>query len=265
MKTLIIVSSSYLGNTMKVASAIGKELNATIKTVDEMSSVEISNYNLIGIGSAINFASHSKNILRLVEVLSLENKKVFIFSTRCRPILGKYHMKLRILVERKKGILLGEFSCCGFDRTGPWVGMNGYNKNRPNSKDLFNATVFANDIRRKAHPLYKWKNTYPIINHYKGLDVRPNNVIGSIVLLDKDTCIKCHKCVDSCPMNVFLVENDTENDVIPIGEKNCIQCGLCQKRCPKDAIYINETFSNGVRILFREVFTNYLHKAYWFR
>lgn len=95
MKTLIIVSSTYLGNTMKVAKAMAQELKATVKCPKEVTESDISSYDLIGLGSGINFASHNKEIISLVEELDIARKKIFIFSTRCRPILGSYHKKLK--------------------------------------------------------------------------------------------------------------------------------------------------------------------------
>lgn len=265
MKTLIIVSSTYLGNTMKIAGAIAKELNAIIQKPEEITQSSINDYDLIGFGSGINFSAHNKNILHFVEKLHLENKKTFIFSTRCRPTLGKYHSKLKTLIKNKGGILLGEFSCRGFDRTGPWVGMNGYNKDRPDSIDLFKAGIFANNIRRKAHPLSIYKKTFPIIDQYKGLSVRNEKVLGDIVLLNTTACIRCGKCENNCPLNVFSIENNHTKEVIPIRQKDCIMCGKCEKECPVDAIYINESFFNGLRIMFREILTNKLQTAYWIK
>ena len=93
--------------------------------------------------------------------------------------------------------------------------------------------------------------------------MRENKVVGDIVLLDTISCISCGKCAENCPLNVFLVEKENEKKVIPIGQKNCIMCGTCEKGCPVDAIYINETFLNGVRIMFREVLSDELQTAYW--
>lgn len=265
MKTLIIVSSTYLGNTMKVAKAMAHELKATIKSPKEVTLSDISSYDLIGLGSGINFASHDKEIIALVEELSIANKKIFIFSTRCRPILGSYHKKLKSLIAQKEGILLGEFSCVGFDRTGPWVGMNGYNKNRPNSKDLFKSMLFAMQIRKKAHPLSGFKKAYSSASTYEGLPLRSDgvkNVVGNIVLLNTSICIACGRCTKSCPMNVFTIKHNA-NTPLPVGEANCIMCGKCEKECPTDAIFINETFGNGLRILFRESSCDKLQKAYW--
>lgn len=267
MKTVIIVSSIYLGNTLKVAKAMAQELNATIKCPKEVALSDISSYDLIGFGSGINFASHNKEIISLVEELSIAGKKIFIFSTRCRPILGNYHKKLKLLIAQKKGILLGEFSCVGFDRIGPWVGMNGYNKNRPNEKDLFESTLFALQVRKKAHPLSRFKKAHSASSTYEGLPLRSditNNVVGNIVLLNTSICIGCGKCLRNCPMNVFTIKNNARTP-LPINEKNCIMCGKCEKECPADAVFIYETFGNGLRILLRELSCDKLQKAYWFK
>ena len=265
MKTLIIVSSTYLGNTMKVAKAMARELKATIKSPKEVTQSDLSSYDLIGLGSGINFASHHKEIISLVEELSITGKKIFIFSTRCRPILGNYHKKLKSLIAQQKGILLGEFSCPGFDRTGPWVGINGYNKNRPNEKDLFKSSLFALQIRKKAHPLAGFRKTYSSSSTYEDLPLRSdgiNKVVGNIVLLNTSVCIACGKCMKSCSMNVFTIKENTQTP-LPVNEKNCIMCGKCEKECPADAVFINETFANGLRILFRESSCDKLQKAYW--
>lgn len=267
MKTLIIVSSTYLGNTMKVAKAMAQELKATLKCPKEVTESDISSYDLIGLGSGINFASHNKEIISLVEELDIARKKIFIFSTRCRPILGSYHKKLKSLIAQKDGILLGEFSCVGFDRTGPWVGMNGYNKNRPNSNDLFKSALFALQMRKKAHPLSALKKTYTPLLTYEGLPLRSdgiNEVVGNVVLLNTSRCIACGKCMKSCPMNVFTLKDNAKTP-LPVDEMNCIMCGKCEKACPADAVFINETFSNGLRILFRESSCDKLQKAYWYK
>ncbi len=47
-----------------------------------------------------------------------------------------------------------------------------------------------------------------------------------------------------------------------MGEKDCIQCQLCVKHCPTDSIYINVSFTNGMRIAFREMFSTKLQNRY---
>ena len=213
MKTLIIVSSTYLGNTMKVAKVMAHELNAILLTVREAEGHDIASYDLIGLGSGINFASHDKYIISLTERLNLSDKRVFIFSTRCRPFLGMYHKKLKSAVINRGGIVSVEFSCRGFDRTGPWVGINGYNKNRPDSNDIFRASLFAAGIKKKTHPIYHFRKYVTVSKSYKGLPVRIEGaaeVIGDIVMINNSECISCGKCIKSCPLNVFVREKETE-------------------------------------------------------
>lgn len=54
MKTLIIVSSTYLGNTMKVAKAMAEELKATVLTPIEAVQSDISAFDLIDRGSILH-------------------------------------------------------------------------------------------------------------------------------------------------------------------------------------------------------------------
>jgi flavodoxin len=159
MKAIIIYVSTYQGNTLKVAQAMANELSATLITTKEAENIDLSDYDLIGLGSAINFAQHHRELLEFAESHDLQNRNVFIFSTRCRPFLGKYHQALKRLLLEKGSNLVGEFSCKGFDRTGPWVAMNGYNKAHPNEKDLFKAKLFVRKIRRNIHPLAVFAKT----------------------------------------------------------------------------------------------------------
>lgn len=256
METLIIVSSTYWGNTMKIAKVMAAELNARLTNPEDITQTEVDKYSLIGIGSGIKFASHDKAITNLTKCLSLKGKNIFLFSTRCRPHLGKYHANLKSCIESNGGKTLGEFSCVGFDRTGPWVGMNGYNKNRPNTKDLFKARLFAVQIRKKANQLATYKKKHSITDTYKGLEVR-DSVFGTDVMLNTATCIHCEKCLDNCPLSVFAIDN---NKVLPLAQNECIMCGNCAKNCPTDSIYINESFLKGLKIMFRE---GKLKNRYW--
>ena len=122
-------------------------LAAELVCIDSNPSIDLSDYDLIGFGSAINFAAHDIRLQRFVSGQNLKGKNVFVFSTRCRPFLGAYHKPLKKIIEGKGGIITGEFSCRGFDRTGPWVLMDGYNKSRPNERDRFKARLFAEKLR----------------------------------------------------------------------------------------------------------------------
>ena len=47
-----------------------------------------------------------------------------------------------------------------------------------------------------------------------------------------DDCIKCSICVDECPVEAIL--EDEEKYVID--EEKCTDCGSCANACPSEAI-----------------------------
>lgn len=262
MRTIILYRSSYKGNTLKIAQSMADALSAELVSVDNTPTIDLSGYDLIGFGSAINFAAHDIRLQRFVSEQNLVGKNVFIFSTRCRPFLGAYHKLLKKIIERKSGILVGEFSCRGFDRTGPWVLMDGYNKARPNGRDIFKAQLFAEGLRWKLHQLASVSKN-PVIGYSDGIPIRHNGtdtIFGDkVVFLNASSCVNCGKCVKICPMHIFFAKSDK---VLPTDERNCIQCRLCADKCPTSSIYINESFLNGLRIAFRESFSDKLQKGY---
>ncbi len=261
MKTIIFYRSSYRGNTQKIAQSMAEALSAELVSIDSALSTDLSEYDLIGFGSAINFAAHDIRLQRFVAGQKIAGKNVFIFSTRCRPLLGAYHKPLRNIIEKKGGIIAGEFSCRGYDRTGPWVLIDGYNKSRPNEKDIFKAKLFAEKIRWKLHPM---ANIYkvPVNERFLGIAIRNKDaeiIAGNkVVFLNTSTCVSCGKCIKVCPMRIFALKDK----VLPINEEDCIQCRLCADKCPTSSIFIKESFLNGLRIAFRESFSDKLQRRY---
>lgn len=248
MKSIIFYRSAYKGNTLKIAQKIAEVLDAELVSIDSNPAVDLSEYDLIGFGSAINFAAHDAQLQRFVEKQNLKDKTVLIFSTRCRPILGGYHKALRKIINDNGGIIAGEFSCRGYDRTGPWILMDGYNKAHPNERDVFKAGLFAEKLRWKLHPLadmYKEpanarSGKVPI--RHKDAEIIAGD---KTVFLNTSTCIGCGKCMDECPMHVFERKDDK---MLPVSDRNCILCRICADRCPTSSIFIHESLLNSLRI-----------------
>ncbi|MGM5480249.1 MAG: 4Fe-4S dicluster domain-containing protein [Nanobdellota archaeon] len=58
------------------------------------------------------------------------------------------------------------------------------------------------------------------------------------VLVDKEKCIGCGACINTCPQSVF--ELDDNNKAHPVNKNDCIVCRACENVCPVDAITIKE-------------------------
>ena len=54
-----------------------------------------------------------------------------------------------------------------------------------------------------------------------------------IQIEDKVKCCGCGACVQRCPKNCILLEEDGEGFLYPVVDKDsCVDCGLCEKVCP---------------------------------
>ncbi|MGP8191002.1 MAG: DUF362 domain-containing protein [Methanobacterium sp.] len=68
------------------------------------------------------------------------------------------------------------------------------------------------------------------------------NLMWSRPAIKSDVCIKCGKCIESCPVNAI-----TNNVVIPdIDYSECINCLCCMEMCPEKAIYLEHSFLEKV-------------------
>ena len=68
----------------------------------------------------------------------------------------------------------------------------------------------------------------------------PRGKIPSAPQIDPNACIGCGECLETCPNNVFVL-NEDENVVGVANPQNCVVlCDKCAGFCPQDAI----TFPN---------------------
>lgn len=151
-KYLIVLYSYHHNNTLKIAEVIAKVLDAEIKTLQEINSEELQEYELIGFGSGIYSGKHDESLLELADELAeVNNKNVFLFSTA--GITGKSkatkdHSTLREKLESKGYLIVDEFQCKGFNTNSFLRLFGGMNKGRPNAKDLKLAEKFAHDLKQ---------------------------------------------------------------------------------------------------------------------
>lgn len=54
-----------------------------------------------------------------------------------------------------------------------------------------------------------------------------------VVKIDKDTCIGCGQCVDTCPVQALAMEDDGK---VGVDADLCVDCGACVGVCPVTAL-----------------------------
>ncbi|MGA2912266.1 MAG: flavodoxin family protein [Methanoregula sp.] len=159
MKSLLVLFSYHHKNTEKIADVFAKVLDAHIKTPQQIIPEELLEYGLIGFGSGIYGGKHHKSLLDLADKLpKVTNRKAFIFSTCGAPVFltgrefleeytAKSHSTLREKLQSRGYVIIGEFSCAGFNTNSFLTLLGGLNKGRPDAEDLRHAEEFAQNLK----------------------------------------------------------------------------------------------------------------------
>ena len=97
----------------------------------------------------------------------------------------------------------------------------------PGSRENSPETSICNCCKDCCDTFGLWRNgTLPLINSTYHLSI-----------IDKDDCSGCGTCVDWCPTDAIVLDDDgfAERD-----ENACIGCGVCARFCPDSAISLKE-------------------------
>lgn len=260
-KILIVCQSTYNKNTLKIAEAMARVLETKVVTPKACEKLDLLQYDVIGLGSGINFNRHNDVLLDFVDNLPKMSKKVFIFSTRANPFLGKYHQALRTKLLEKGFDIIGEFSSVAFDATGPFSIVGGVHKGRPHQRDMQRAEQFARSLGLGNDGTYKAlekklkrvkseeerKKLFQVDRKTHGSDWH-----GRLVCVDWNRCIGCGKCQRDCPLSVYdLVEVNSQKKALGKRDLDCVRCKLCKNQCPSYAIMLGGTWKDAFRIAVR--------------
>lgn len=144
----IVCTSVHHGNTLQLADAMSAELSADRFTVEEARGVELSKYDLVGLGSGIYFGRHHESLLNLVDSWTSPPRQAFLYSTAGLPFLRMFqHAALRNRLSRKGCRVISEFCCRGWDTVGPLWLLGGINRKHPTARDLDRAREFAQQLK----------------------------------------------------------------------------------------------------------------------
>jgi flavodoxin len=157
-RSLLVLYSYHHKNTEKVAKAMAKVLDAEIKTPQEVRPEELREYDLVGFGSGIYSEKLHETVLGLADRLpQAAGGKAFIYSSNGAPAslfsdsmsrdqMAKNHRLIKEKLQAKGYVIVGDFSCPGFNTNSFLKYLGGLNKGRPNEEDLERAEAFARGL-----------------------------------------------------------------------------------------------------------------------
>lgn len=147
MKSLVIYYSESR-NTEKVAKAIARAIEGSIKRVEETKPDELTDYDLIFIGTPVHGSRPAKKIENFLDKLpQFQDKKCAAF---CTTHIWGSKATFSIIKEKleERGIIfIDSFSCLGWSRLVGNFGPRIFNRGHPNEEDLKKAVEFAKKVR----------------------------------------------------------------------------------------------------------------------
>ena len=143
----VVLYSTKSGNTQKVAVEIASELNCEslrITKTSPESTIDLSNYDLIFIGTGIRFGGPDEDMVDYLNTVALsEQKKFAIFVTwggagKTKQIVID---KLKTILESKNQTVAEDFYSC----YGGWKGSF-LKRGHPKAEELKSARIWAQNI-----------------------------------------------------------------------------------------------------------------------
>lgn len=148
MSHLIIYASIHHGNTEKLGKAMAKQLKADFKKTSEVNGSISQNYDFIGFGSGVYNGKFHADLIRFIDSMpTVSGKKAFVFSTSGSGN-KKYNKVIKEKLKEKGFLVVGDFSCKGYDTYSIFKLIGGIAKGRPNAEDLQRAQEFIEHINK---------------------------------------------------------------------------------------------------------------------
>ncbi|RDU24926.1 4Fe-4S binding protein [Anaerosacchariphilus polymeriproducens] len=160
------------------------------------------------------------------------------FSNERRVKNGKFNLiKWFIWIPWLAGIIAGLLYAGGISEVNPlFMTETGISVDRPGAYIIYLGvlalvTIISITVGKRAFCHYVcWMAPFMII----GIHIRSFfRLPGFTLTAKKETCIKCGKCNNVCPMSLDIREMVQMNKMTHV---ECILCGQCVKQCPKDTI-----------------------------
>ena len=145
-KVAIVYASTHHGNTYRLVNAISEKYDVTQIDATVQIRVDLSQYELIGFASGIDFGKFYDIVEQFLIDNLPEHKKVFFLYT-CAKTSLRFTESIRRAALDKQANILGEYGCRGYNTYGAWKVIGGMNKHHPNKKEIERAVEFFETLR----------------------------------------------------------------------------------------------------------------------
>ncbi len=243
MKTLIIVFSQS-GYTRIAAECIREGLVSMMGECDLINLADVDtskfpDYDLIGLGCPVYFYKEPLHVTDFIENLpDLSDRHLFVFCSH-GSIMGTTLHSMSERLKKKGAVITGYYDMYA-DACTPFALQPTYTTGHPDEADKEDARAFGKELAEHTSRIAQGETALipecePVDEQwFKEADMLNHEVIKFIIppyTINKDTCIKCHKCEETCPVNGFDIEADP-----PRVQDPCIGCTYCVMACPTGSI-----------------------------
>ncbi len=255
----IIIYYSMSGNTRKIAQAIhrgmsGSETQCDIVRLRDVSTGDLTNYELIGLGSPVIDMQEPSIVSRFIQdtMKFVDGKHAFAFCTH--GTLPAYYLARVIPAMRQRGLIIIGWKNWFCSVLYPPCPKPYFTDGHPDEIDLREAEDFGREMAEHSRRIYQGETQliprFPTGTEYDRLympftlDFKDSEgaaqrrqfqkTIAAIKFKVNTTRCqypKCTFCIDNCPNGSIDFSVSP-----PVFDINCDKCFLCEQTCPNAAI-----------------------------
>jgi len=234
-----IVYYSQTGNTRKIAESIQKGIASArgqcdIFKLKRAEAIDLSQYELIGIGSPVISYREPANVKAFIACLPFqEGKHGFVFATHA-TVLGRTLATMSWALHQKGVVVIGSYHCYA-DSFVPCSPYPYFTTGHPDQIDLEEAEAFGSEMADLSQRIAQGQTDLipePKMAKWGRMPDQPRVQMT----LNREKCQypRCNLCMEYCPMSgIDLSTNPL------VFQRDCICCFYCEQICPYGAIEVD--------------------------
>lgn len=196
-------------------------------------SIDVNKYDKIGIAYPIHAFNAPRIVLKSAKKISKSNKSkpffVIMVSGEYMNLNHSSHSKLKSILKKRNLFLESEYHyLMPYNMIFRHTEKRAYDMYKT-MNSLVELDVKEYLISNKPHRLNKHKLVRPLIWAFR-VEQLYGPLYGKMLRINKKKCVKCMKCVESCPLQNIEFKNDKFKF-----HWHCTLCARCSFNCPTNA------------------------------